>query len=89
MAAGSDLDEAGARSRIGWRCRRGMQELDLLLQRWLQASFETASRAQRQRFVRLLELPDPELARLLLHGGRPQEPELEGLLQALRQPPVR
>jgi succinate dehydrogenase flavin-adding protein (antitoxin of CptAB toxin-antitoxin module) len=62
-----------------------MQELDLLLQRWLEGSFETASSAQRQGFARLLELPDPELARLLLQGGRPQQPELEGLVQALRK----
>jgi antitoxin CptB len=86
---GSDLEEPGTRGRLGWRCRRGMQELDLLLQRWLERSFESASGAQRQGFAHLLELPDPELARLLLHGGRPQEPELEGLIEALRSGPVR
>jgi antitoxin CptB len=82
--AGSELDEPGARGRLGWRCRRGMQELDLLLQRWLDRSFATASRAQRQGFARLLELPDPELAQLLLHGRRAEEPELEELLEILR-----
>ena len=87
--AASDLDELGARGRLSWRCRRGMQELDLLLQRWMDRCFETANRAQRQGFARLLELPDPELARLLLQGGRSADPELEGLLEVLRQAGVR
>ena len=85
----SDLDDPGARGRLGWRCRRGMQELDLLLQRWLDLRFETASSAQRQSFARLLELPDPELARLLLKGGRALQPELQGLVEMLRSGPGR
>jgi antitoxin CptB len=85
----SDLNEVGARGRLSWRCRRGMHELDLLLQRWMDRSFETADGTQRQDFARLLELPDPELARLLLQGGRSADPGLEGLLALLRAGPAR
>jgi succinate dehydrogenase flavin-adding protein (antitoxin of CptAB toxin-antitoxin module) len=61
-----------------------MHELDLLLQRWMERSFASASGEQRRHFARLLELPDPELARLLLRGGESPDPQLEGLLEALR-----
>jgi antitoxin CptB len=84
-----DLDDLGMRGRLNWRCRRGMHELDLLLQRWMDLNFETASGAQRRGFARLLELPDPELARLLLHGGLAQEPDLQALVELLRAAPPR
>lgn len=66
-----------------------MHELDVLLQRWMDRSFEAADSRQRQGFARLLELPDPELARLLLQGGRSADPQFDGLLEALRAGPVR
>jgi succinate dehydrogenase flavin-adding protein (antitoxin of CptAB toxin-antitoxin module) len=61
-----------------------MHELDLLLRRWLDRDFESAGAGQRRAFTRLLELPDPELARLLLAGGRSDDPELQGLVEGLR-----
>jgi len=65
-----------------------MQELDLLLQRWMDRDFEGAGAGRRQAFARLLELPDPELARLLLAGGRSDDPELQGLLDGIRASPA-
>jgi antitoxin CptB len=85
----ADFDDPSMRGRLSWRCRRGMHELDLLLQRWMDLNFETASGAQRRGFARLLELPDPELARLLLHGGQAPEPDLQVLLELLRATPPR
>jgi succinate dehydrogenase flavin-adding protein (antitoxin of CptAB toxin-antitoxin module) len=64
-----------------------MHELDLLLERWMDRDFDGAGAARRQAFVRLLELPDPELAWLLLAGGRSDDPELQGLLEAMRASP--
>ncbi len=75
------------RGRLRWRARRGMRELDELLQGWLERSFASAGRLQRAQFDRLLELPDPELARLLLQGGEPADATLGPLLEALRRPP--
>jgi antitoxin CptB len=66
-----------------WRCRRGMKELDLLLTGWLETQFERASQAQRGQFEALLELPDPQLARYLLGGERPERAELAALVDAV------
>jgi antitoxin CptB len=53
-------------SKLRWRCRRGTRELDVLLERYLRDRWPAASPGQRAAFAALLELPDPELAALLL-----------------------
>lgn len=53
-------------------CRRGTRELDLLLSRYLERDYDRARPDERAAFEKLLELPDPELCRLLgarEHGG--------------------
>ena len=53
-------------SRLRWRCRRGMRELDALMSGYLDNAYETASAADQARFRALLEWPDPDLFRFLL-----------------------
>ena len=77
MAHGTEL------SRLRWRCRRGMRELDLMLSAWLQKRFEAASPQQRSAFERLLELPDPELEQYLVWGACPDDPEWAALVLAI------
>ena len=71
-------------SRLRWRCRRGMRELDLMLSAWLEMAFDRLSPQQRTEFEQLLELSDPELEHYLLWGARPDEPERAALVQAIR-----
>lgn len=51
-----------------WRCRRGMKELDLLLERFAREGYPSAPPELRSAFERLLDLPDPALVELLLDG---------------------
>ena len=44
--------------RLAWRCRRGMLELDIVLQRFIAVHFNNLTLAQLQAFDDLLELPD-------------------------------
>jgi len=74
---------AADRPRMAWRCRRGMKELDLLLAGWLDTRFEQASEDQRREFEALLELPDPQLARYLLGGERPERADLAAVVDAV------
>ncbi len=53
-------------AQLRWRCRRGMRELDVLLERYLTACWPVAGAAERQAFAELLELSDPDLAGLCL-----------------------
>ena len=70
--------------RVLWRCRRGMRELDLLLQRYMGERYGVAPPAERRAFERLLELPDPQIAACLLHGEPAPDAELGRLLARLR-----
>lgn len=78
---------SGALSRIArlrWQCRRGMRELDLLLLRYLESEYPTASPDAQRGFERLLELSDPELLSYLLHGERPADQELAHVIERVR-----
>ena len=55
-------------SRLKWQCRRGMRELDELLLRYFEQSYDAASNAEKAAFRELLALPDPELAGYLMGG---------------------
>jgi antitoxin CptB len=70
--------------RLRWRCRRGMKELDLLLTRYLDDSWPAASPAERAAFEAFLELPDPDIAGLLL-GHAESPPEFSALVALLRR----
>ena len=63
-----------------WRSRRGMKELDVILQGWLQRRYALASAEERSLFAQLLELPDPEMAEFLLGQARPRDPALAALI---------
>ena len=71
-------------SRLRWRCRRGIRELDLMLEAWLEGA-AGASAHQLAEFARLLELPDPELERYLVWGDRPADPALAAMAAAIRE----
>ncbi|HEY6482355.1 MAG TPA: succinate dehydrogenase assembly factor 2 [Steroidobacteraceae bacterium] len=70
---------SAADGRLLWRCRRGMKELDVLLERYVQSHFAAASPQQRLALGQLLELPDPLLADYLFGHATPPEPALAQL----------
>jgi antitoxin CptB len=67
---------------LRWHCRRGMKELDVLLERWFDQRHAQASSDERANFARLLALPDPEMARYLL-GREPAPAEHQAILATI------
>ena len=51
--------------RLAWRCRRGMLELDIVLQRFILQYFDGLTLAQLKAFDDLLELPDNDFWALI------------------------
>jgi len=77
------LPETATLNQLRWRCRRGMRELDVLLERYLANCWAAASDARRREFLILLELADPDLSAFCLGRAAPP-PELAALIGELR-----
>jgi antitoxin CptB len=76
--------ETPEQRRLQWQCRRGMLELDLLLQDFLDHRYPTLEEAQQRTFERLLAQPDPLIYDWLLGHSTPPEPQLQALVGLLR-----
>jgi antitoxin CptB len=70
--------------RLRWRCRRGMKELDVMLERFVQLALTGAGELERGALAELLALPDPVLAGYLLGGDTPAAPHLAQLVGRIR-----
>ena len=70
--------------RLLWRCRRGMKELDVVLERFARRALPGAAPDELQAFERLLALPDPLLAGYLLGEERPADGALRALTDRIR-----
>ena len=79
-SAGSD---AQAR-RLLWRCRRGMKELDVMLDGFARATLPGAGAEERALLSELLAQPDPLLAAWLLGDATPPEAPRAGLGARIR-----
>jgi antitoxin CptB len=76
-------DAALARKKLGWACRRGMRELDVLLDRYLQSHYAAASSDEQAAFEQLVQLQDPELARYLLARVDPDNAALAAVVRKI------
>jgi antitoxin CptB len=65
------LDERGL-SKLRWRCRRGLLENDLFIERFFQRHGAALTVRQAQALSAVMELPDPDLLDLLLRRTEPQ-----------------
>lgn len=77
-------DDDRERLRLRWQCRRGMLELDLLLNRFLDAGFSDLDPAQRAAFNRLLAYQDQILYDWLMGHAVPADPGSRELVPRIR-----
>ena len=74
-------------SRLYWQCRRGMLELDILLQRFMKTRFHRLRTEQRQALERLLTSPDQLLLEYLMGRTIPIDKEVADIVQQIRTTP--
>ena len=67
-----------ARERLKWQCRRGLLELDLVLERYLRSNPEDAELSE------LLELPDNDLWDIVSGRSDRYDGRFEGIVARLR-----
>ncbi len=79
-----NIESAAALSCLKWRCRRGMLELDVLLERFLKHQYAAATVETQTAFELLLTLPDPEIFALIMDRQFTEDPQLRDVIQQLR-----
>jgi antitoxin CptB len=70
--------------RLRWQCRRGMLELDVLLEAFLDQHYPTLSPRLQRHFYQLLGFPDPVIHAWCVTGEEPEDEEFNELATAIR-----
>ncbi len=76
--------DAREKARLAWHCRRGMLELDLILQRFLEQGLDKLSKDEIRAFDSLLSCTDPELYAWLMGQMDPEDNELKAIVTLIR-----
>lgn len=68
-------------ARLKWACRRGMLELDVLLEPFVNHCFGTLTEAQKETFERLLTSDDPDLFAWFMGHQKCADPALAEIVK--------
>ena len=71
------------KNRLKWACRRGMLELDVLFEPFVEAAFDSLPDAQKLAFMRLLECDDPDLFAWVMGHEECKDPELKHIVEVV------
>jgi antitoxin CptB len=74
-------------SRLRWRCRRGMRELDMLLLGYVENVYPGASTVEQRAFRHLLTTPDPDILTLLTGKTVTDDEHLRHVIERLLERP--
>lgn len=72
-------------SELRWRMRRGMRELDLMLEGFYRAEYSGLSERRRSAFVDLLGCEDDALWAWLTGRGEPERDDLADVVRRIRR----
>lgn len=70
--------------RLAWRCRRGMLELDIILQKFVNEQFGSLRMDELHVFDELLELPDNDFWEKIRDTQQVEDEGLQSVLTKLR-----
>lgn len=70
--------------RVRWRCRRGMLELDIVLQRFVDKHYIQLNECELRQFEALLDLPDNDLWDMIAEKKEVNDIKLQPVLQLLQ-----
>jgi antitoxin CptB len=74
-----------ASPKIYWRCRRGMAELDIFFQSFLNSGYQGLNESEQADFEQLLTCNDTDLLEYLMGRSLPSESNLINVVAKIRQ----
>lgn len=72
------------RAKLVWHCRRGMLELDLILNKFVDRHLNALSKSQLTNFKDMLDYTDPELLAWLMGQAIPPKKGLQEIVHYIR-----
>ena len=76
--------DPGKYNRLVWQCRRGIRELDELLNSFLLQGYSGLDDTAQKTFAKLLEYPDAVLLELLMGRMAPADKDVARIVQKIR-----
>ncbi len=71
-------------NQLKWACRRGLLELDLLLNSYMDKVYNQLTDDEKRQFITLLDMQDQEMYEMLTGKLSPNDKELAKLLNRIR-----
>ena len=72
------------KSRIFWRCRRGIKEMDIVLQDFIKNSYDELNNENKSAFSKLLEEQDLDILNWVLGKDKPNDKTLIEIIKKIR-----
>ncbi|MCW9025597.1 MAG: succinate dehydrogenase assembly factor 2 [Gammaproteobacteria bacterium] len=72
-------------ARLKWQCRRGMLELDAMLQSYLDKRYSNADKKEKAAFEVLLNYPDQDLLEMLMERNLPTDKDITHVITQIRE----
>ena len=70
---------------LRWRCRRGIREMDLLLQTFIDKYFDTLSAEEITAFENLLEQPDLDIMDWIMGRSDPPSAAIKTIIEQINK----
>ncbi|MEL0027538.1 MAG: succinate dehydrogenase assembly factor 2 [Perlucidibaca sp.] len=74
-----------AERRLRWQCRRGLKELDVLLEPFMEEHYRDVSPEEQELFRRLLEQEDVDLLSWFMQYLPPEDPDMARIVHVVLQ----
>ena len=72
-------------SRLLWRCRRGIREMDIVLQAFLNGSYDSLSDVDKNTFSKLLDEADLDILNWIMGKDTPESNDFKKIITLIRQ----
>ena len=74
-----------SQSRLLWRCRRGIREMDLLLEKYVRYCYPDLNKAEQERFEAFLEEADLDILSWIMGRADPDNDSYRKFVRQLQQ----
>ncbi len=74
-----------AERRLRWQCRRGLKELDVLLEPFMEEHYRDLDPVEQELFQRLLAEEDVDLLSWFMQYLQPEDPDMDRIVHVVLQ----